>query len=86
MLALGHEVFDAEGARFVRDRRLPDIWEANRVTAVTAASDAATIGCSRAPNVNTRSSATAASIWTPPRRQPSRPACCSTGTRPGNFS
>jgi ribosomal protein S18 acetylase RimI-like enzyme len=41
MLALGHEVFDADGARFVRDRRLPDIWEANRVTAVTAASDAA---------------------------------------------
>jgi GNAT superfamily N-acetyltransferase len=41
MLALGHEVFDADGARFVRDRHLPDIWEANRVTAVTAASDAA---------------------------------------------
>ena len=41
MLALGHEVFDADGARFVRDRRLPDIWEANRVTAVTASSDAA---------------------------------------------
>jgi ribosomal protein S18 acetylase RimI-like enzyme len=36
MLALGHEVFDADGARFVRDRRLPDIWEANRVCAVTA--------------------------------------------------
>jgi ribosomal protein S18 acetylase RimI-like enzyme len=41
MLALGHEVFDADGARFVRDRRLPDIWEANRITAVTAASDEA---------------------------------------------
>jgi ribosomal protein S18 acetylase RimI-like enzyme len=41
MLGLGHEVFDADGARFVRDRRLPDIWEANRVTAVTAASHAA---------------------------------------------
>ena len=41
MLALGHEVFDADGARFVRDRRLPDLWEANRVTAVTASSDAA---------------------------------------------
>ena len=41
MLALGHEVFDAADARFVRDRRLPDIWEANRVTAVTAASDTA---------------------------------------------
>jgi GNAT superfamily N-acetyltransferase len=39
--ALGHEVFDADAARFVRDRRLPDIWEANRVTAVTAASDEA---------------------------------------------
>src|SRR5262245_51298561 len=41
MLALGHEVFDADGARFVRDRRLPDIWEANRITAVTAATPAA---------------------------------------------
>ena len=41
MLALGHEVFDADGARFVRDRRLPDIWEANRIFAVTAASEAA---------------------------------------------
>jgi ribosomal protein S18 acetylase RimI-like enzyme len=39
MLALGHEVFDADGATFVRDRDLPDIWEANRVVAVTAASD-----------------------------------------------
>jgi ribosomal protein S18 acetylase RimI-like enzyme len=37
MLALGHEVFDADGARFVRDRRLPDIWEANRISTVTAA-------------------------------------------------
>jgi len=41
MLALGHEVFDADGARFVRDRRLPDIWEANRICTVTAASPAA---------------------------------------------
>src|SRR5262245_41637519 len=37
MLALGHEVFDADGARFVRDRRLPEIWEANRISTVTAA-------------------------------------------------
>jgi ribosomal protein S18 acetylase RimI-like enzyme len=38
MLGLGHEVFDADGATFVRDRDLPDVWEANHVTAVTAAS------------------------------------------------
>jgi hypothetical protein len=28
----------------VRDRRLPDIWKANRITAVTAASDEAIVG------------------------------------------
>ena len=39
MLALGHECFDADGATFVRDRDLPDIWEANHVTAVTSDSD-----------------------------------------------
>jgi GNAT superfamily N-acetyltransferase len=38
MLGLGHEVFDADGGTFVRDRHLPDIWEANHVTAVAAAS------------------------------------------------
>jgi ribosomal protein S18 acetylase RimI-like enzyme len=41
MLALGHEVFDADDARFVRDRRLPDIWEANRISTITAATPAA---------------------------------------------
>ena len=38
MLGLGHEVFAADGATFVRNRDLPDIWEANHLTAVTAAS------------------------------------------------
>ena len=38
MLGLGHEVFHADGAIFVRDRDLPDIWEANHVTGVGAAS------------------------------------------------
>jgi hypothetical protein len=37
MLALGHERFVADGATFVRDRDLPDIWEADHATAVTAA-------------------------------------------------
>jgi GNAT superfamily N-acetyltransferase len=40
MLGLGHERFEADGALFVRNRQLPDIWEANHVTAVTAASPA----------------------------------------------
>jgi len=35
-LALGHEVFDADGARFVRSRAVPDIHDANHVTAITA--------------------------------------------------
>ncbi len=38
-LALGHEVFDAAGARFVRNRALPDIRDANHVTRITASSD-----------------------------------------------
>ena len=41
MLALGHEVFDVDGARFVRDGRLPDLWEANRISTVTAETPAA---------------------------------------------
>ncbi len=36
-LALGHEAFDVPGARFVRDPRIPDIHDANHVTAITAA-------------------------------------------------
>jgi GNAT superfamily N-acetyltransferase len=39
MLALGHETFQADGATFVRDRDVPDIWEANHVTSVSADSD-----------------------------------------------
>lgn len=35
-LALGHETFDADGARFVRNRALPDIYDANHVTRITA--------------------------------------------------
>jgi ribosomal protein S18 acetylase RimI-like enzyme len=38
MLGLGHEVFAADGATFVRNRDLPDIWEANHLTAITAES------------------------------------------------
>lgn len=38
-LALGHEVFDADGARFVRDRAVADIYDANHVTAITASTD-----------------------------------------------
>jgi GNAT superfamily N-acetyltransferase len=38
MLGLGHEVFHTDGATFVRDRDLPDIWEANHVTGIAAAS------------------------------------------------
>ena len=36
-LALGHEVFEAAGARFVRDRSLPRIHDANYVSDVTVA-------------------------------------------------
>jgi GNAT superfamily N-acetyltransferase len=36
-LALGHEVFDAAGARFVRNRDVPDIRDANHVSHITAA-------------------------------------------------
>lgn len=38
-LALGHEVFDADGARFVRDRAVADIYDANHVTAITASTE-----------------------------------------------
>lgn len=34
-LALGHELFEAEGATFVRDLRFPDVHDANHVTAVS---------------------------------------------------
>jgi len=37
-LALGHETFQAEGARFVRNRLFPRIYDANHVSHVTAAS------------------------------------------------
>jgi len=39
-LALGHECFEADGARFVRDRNLPAIHDANSITDVTAATPA----------------------------------------------
>jgi hypothetical protein len=42
-LALGNEVFDAAGARFIRNGAFPSIWDANHVDHVTAAS-AAEIG------------------------------------------
>ena len=35
--ALGNERFEADGATFVRNREIPDIWDANHVTDVTAA-------------------------------------------------
>jgi len=35
-LALGHETFEADGARFVRDRDFPGIHDANHVAHVTA--------------------------------------------------
>ena len=35
-LALGHETFDSDGARFVRNRDVPDIYDANHVAAITA--------------------------------------------------
>lgn len=37
-LALGHEMFEAEGARFVRNRLFPRIYDANHVSHITAAS------------------------------------------------
>lgn len=36
MLAIGNEVFQADGATFVRNRSLPDVEEANHVANVTA--------------------------------------------------
>lgn len=36
LLALGHEVFEAEGATFVRDRRFARIYDANHVRDITA--------------------------------------------------
>lgn len=35
-LALGHEVFEAESAKFMRNRSFPSIYDANHVTHVTA--------------------------------------------------
>lgn len=40
-LELGHEVFEAAGATFVRDRRIPEIYDANHVRDITASSPAA---------------------------------------------
>jgi len=40
-LALGHEVFNAAGATFVRNRALPDVYDANFVFNVAAAEPAA---------------------------------------------
>jgi ribosomal protein S18 acetylase RimI-like enzyme len=39
LLALGHEVFESHGARFVRNVDLPDIWDANHIDEVTASSE-----------------------------------------------
>src|SRR3990170_218415 len=36
-LALGNEVFEADGARFVRNREIPAIWDCNHVAHVRAA-------------------------------------------------
>ena len=36
-MALGHETFAAEGASFVRDPAYPDVYDANHVRAVRAA-------------------------------------------------
>ncbi len=35
--ALGNEVFEVEGATFVRNREIPDIWDANHIAHITAA-------------------------------------------------
>ena len=35
-LALGHEVFAADGATFVRDTRFPRVYDANHVADITA--------------------------------------------------
>ena len=37
MLGLGQEVFEADGATFVRNREMPNVYDANHVTAVSAA-------------------------------------------------
>jgi ribosomal protein S18 acetylase RimI-like enzyme len=44
MLALGHELVAAEGARLVRNRELPDIWDANHAQGLTVAAPAAIDG------------------------------------------
>lgn len=36
-MVLGNERFEAEGAMFIRNRQAPDIWDANHVAHVTAA-------------------------------------------------
>lgn len=41
MLALGHEILAADGARLVRNRDLPDIWDANHAQGLTADTPAA---------------------------------------------
>ncbi len=33
---LGNERFEADGATFVRNREIPDIWDANHVSTITA--------------------------------------------------
>lgn len=37
LLALGHDVFEANGARFVRNLDLADIWDANHIDHITSA-------------------------------------------------
>ena len=46
-LALGHDVFEADGATFVRNLALPAIYDANFVFGITVAEPTASIGCWR---------------------------------------
>jgi ribosomal protein S18 acetylase RimI-like enzyme len=41
MLALGHEIVPGDGATLVRNRDLPDVWDANHAQRITAATPAA---------------------------------------------
>ena len=36
LAGLGNERFEADGATFVRNREVPDIWDANHISHITA--------------------------------------------------
>src|SRR5262249_4320703 len=82
-LDLGHEVFDADGARFVRDRSLTRIYDANYVSDVRVATPDAVERLLAQSIGSTRTRGTGSSCSMARRRPRSRrrSSCAATSTR-----